>query len=264
MKQGRGAFSRRVILALAAASALSTASAAQDAANSSGPLQPYEYESDRIYVVRTGLGITTQIELSRHEKVLDYSTGFSSGWDLTRRENVFYVKPRNVDVDTNLVIRTETHTYILELRVVATDWKTLDEARRAGVQYKVSFTYPTDTAFKNESTKAADAPELDTRLVKGRDYNFDYAFAKKRRTAPWIVPLSVYDDGRFTYIKLPDLSRLPTGNFPAIYMREKAHGIDSVVNSTVEGNTIVVHGTYNYLVLRHGDNVVGLRRNTKK
>jgi len=26
----------------------------------------------------------------------------------------------------------------------------------------------------------------------------------------------------------------------------------------------VVHGTYNYLVIRHDDNVVGLRRNTKK
>jgi type IV secretion system protein VirB9 len=31
----------------------------------------------------------------------------------------------------------------------------------------------------------------------------------------------------------------------------------------VEGNTIVVHGTYNYLVIRHGNDVVGLRRNTQ-
>lgn len=228
------------------------------------PLQPYEYEADEIYVVRTGLGITTQIELGQHENVLDYSAGFSSGWDLTRRGNVFYVKPRNVDVDTNLVIRTETHTYILELKVVATDWKTLDEARRAGVQYKVRFTYPSDTSLKNEVGEVVEATALDTRLVKGREYNFDYAFAKRRRTAPWLVPASVYDDGRFTYIKMPDLARLPTGNFPAVYVREKAHGEDSVVNSTVEGDVIVVHGTYNYVVLRHGNDVVGLRRNKKK
>ena len=39
----------------------------------------YEYEKDRIYPVRTGLGLTTQIELSPNEKILDYSTGFSSG-----------------------------------------------------------------------------------------------------------------------------------------------------------------------------------------
>jgi type IV secretion system protein VirB9 len=40
--------------------------------------------------VRTALAITTQIELSPHEKILDYSTGFTSGWELTRRDNVFY------------------------------------------------------------------------------------------------------------------------------------------------------------------------------
>jgi type IV secretion system protein VirB9 len=47
-------------------------------------------------------------------------------------------------------------------------------------------------------------------------------------------------------------------------MRETEHGEDSLVNTTVEGNTIVVHGTYPYLVVRHGDNVVGLRRNAPK
>ncbi len=88
----------------------------------------YEYEKDRIYPVRTGLGLTTQIELSPNEKILDYSTGFSSGWELTRRENVFYLKPKNVDVDTNMMVRTETHSYIFELKVVATDWRQLEQA----------------------------------------------------------------------------------------------------------------------------------------
>jgi type IV secretion system protein VirB9 len=88
-------------------------------------LTRYQFKPDSIYPVNTGLGITTQIELSPNEKVLDYSTGFSGGWDLTRRENVFYLKPRNVDVDTNMMVRTATHSYIFELKVVATDWKTL-------------------------------------------------------------------------------------------------------------------------------------------
>ena len=42
-------------------------------------VQQYEYAPDRIYQVRTGLGITTQIELSPNEKVIDFSTGFSAG-----------------------------------------------------------------------------------------------------------------------------------------------------------------------------------------
>ena len=56
-------------------------------------VQEYEYAPDSIYQVRTGLGITTQIELSPNERVTDFSTGFSSGWDLMRRDNVFYLKP---------------------------------------------------------------------------------------------------------------------------------------------------------------------------
>ncbi|HEV2681233.1 MAG TPA: TrbG/VirB9 family P-type conjugative transfer protein, partial [Rhodanobacter sp.] len=105
-------------------------------------VQQYDYKPDSVYPVRAGLGITTQVELSPNEKILDYSTGFSSGWDLTRRENVFYLRPKNVDVDTNMMIRTATHSYIFELKVVATDWKSLDQAKRSGVQYKIQFTYP--------------------------------------------------------------------------------------------------------------------------
>lgn len=224
-------------------------------------VQQYAYEPDHIYPVRAGLGITTQIELNPDEKILDYSTGFSSGWELSRRDNVFYLKPRNVDVDTNLMIRTATHSYIFELKVVATDWKSLDQAKRAGVQYKISFTYPADTRFSDEAQKAADVPGANTALLPGRNYNFGYDYATRSKDAPWLVPMNVYDDGQFTYIKMSDMKQFPTGNFPTVYMRERAHGEDSVVNTTVEGNTIVVHGTYPYLVLRHGKSVVGLRRN---
>ena len=227
-------------------------------------LTHYEYAADAIYSVRTGLGITTQIELSPNEKILDYSTGFTSGWDLTRRENVFYLKPRNVDVDTNMMVRTATHSYIFELKVVATDWKTLAEARRDGVQYKITFTYPADTSFSHEKKRQLQAPAQDSDLLPNRSYNFDYDYATRSRAAPWLVPVNVYDDGRFTYLRMSDLKQFPSGDFPAVYMREQAHGEDSLVNTTVEGNTIVVHGTYNYLVIRHGDDVVGLRRNTLK
>jgi len=223
-------------------------------------LQEYEYQPDRIYQVRTGLGITTQVELSPNEQVLDYSTGFSSGWDLTRRDNVFYLKPKNIDVDTNMMVRTATHSYVFELKVVATDWRALEQAKQAGVQYRITFRYPNDTTFVAEKEAG---PEADTRIGKDRRYNFDYSVATRARQR-WLVPLNVYDDGRFTYVRIAGDSRLPTGDFPVVFGRETEHGEDFVVNTSVEGNTIVVHGTYPYLVVRHGRDVVGLRRNQPK
>ena len=223
-------------------------------------IQEYLYEPNKIYTIRTGLGITTQIELSPNEKIIDYSTGFSNGWELTRRENVFYLKPKNVDVDTNMMVRTATHSYIFELKVVATDWRVLEQAKHEGVQYKVAFKYPNNTEFVAE---ADTAPELNTALASDRLYNFDYDYSAPRKAA-WLVPVNVYDDGQFTYIRMSDLKNIPTGNFPAVFAREREGSEDYVVNTTVENDTIVVHGTYRYLVIRYGKNVVGLRRNTEK
>lgn len=224
-------------------------------------IQEYEYQPDSIYQVRAGLGITTQIELSPHEEILDYSTGFSSGWDLNRRGNVFYLRPKNVDVDTNMMVRTSNSSYIFELKVVATDWRALEQAKNAGVQYKIKFVYPQGMEFAAAAVEV-DEPdnELDTTLDPDRGYNFDYDFSARRKAPDWLVPVTVYDDGRFTYVRMSDLTRLPTGNFPAIFGRQRENGDDFMVNTTVEGNIIIVHGTYPYLVIRHGTNIVGLRR----
>lgn len=224
-------------------------------------VEEYEYRPDQLYQVRTGLGITTQVELSPHEEILDYSTGFSGGWELSRRENVFYLKPKNVDVDTNFMVRTAAHSYIFELKVVATDWRTLEHAKAAGVQYKVRFVYPADTMFAGADAEVVEeVAELSTGLHPDRDYYFNYEYAHRRRHPQWLIPATVYDDRRFTYIRMGDRTRFPSGNFPAVFARDSERGDEFVVNSTVEGDTIVVHGTYPYLVIRHGDSVVGLRR----
>jgi len=227
-------------------------------------VEEYAYQPDAVYQVRTGLGITTQIELSAHEQILDYSSGFSGGWEISRRDNVFYVKPRNVDVDTNLLVRTAAHAYIFEMKVVASDWRSLDQARAAGVQYKIRFSYPGDTRFAPETTETAEAiTELSTGLQPDRQYHFRYDYTQHRRTPHWLVPSTVYDDRRFTYIRMGDRTRFPSGNFPAVFARDSEDGDEFVVNSTVEGDVIVVHGTYPYLVVRHGAHVVGLRRSAE-
>lgn len=220
-------------------------------------LQEYEYQPDRIYPVRTALGITTQIELGPEETILDYSTGFSSGWDLTRRDNVFYLRPRNVDVDTNLMVRTATHAYVFELRVVATDWRALEEVRQAGVQYRIRFAYPRDAVLQAADAGTGQAGP-DPAPARYEHYDYDHA---TRRRSRWLVPASVHDDGRFTYLRLPETPELPSGRFPAVFARDTRQGAEFVVNTSVEGDTLVVHGTHPYLVLRHGRDVVGLRRN---
>jgi len=224
----------------------------------------YQYEDGAVYAVRTGLGIATTIELDPADAVLDYSSGFSSGWDIVRRGNLFYIKPKNVDVDTNLLVRTQKRSYIFELSVVATDWRKLDDVRRRGVQYRVVFEYPQDeAAAAAAAAAAATAPapiESENSIEAAPSFNYDYDVSTRTKR-PWLVPSNVYDDGRFTYVRLSNPDNIPTGNWPTVFGRNARHEEDFLVNSNVEGNTIVVHGIYPFLVLRHGKETVGLRRN---
>ena len=245
----------------ASPSVAGTATTTAQAPAKTAQIDVYEYVDDAVYTVRTGMGITTQIELDPAAEILDFSSGFSSGWDLSRRGNVFYLRPRDVDVDTNLLVRTRDRAYIFELKVVATDWTSLEQARRAGVQYKVGFRYPADAGFA-AAVEDPPASGQSAALEKGRSYNFAYEAASRHAPA-WLVPVHVYDDGRFTYLRMGGSAALPTGSFPAVFARRERDGEEFVVNTTVEGGVLVVHGAYPFLVIRHGRHVLGLRRGAR-
>ncbi len=216
------------------------------------------YRRDDVVRVNTGLGIATQIEISPQEQVKDFGTGFSDGWELVRRDNVFYIRPKNVDVDTNMYIRTNMRSYLIDLRVSATKWRTLDEAKKAGVYYKVRFIYPSESpeqgsqAHQLNQVLSPSAAALDSQ----GDYHLKYDYASTLKENSVIVPLRVYDNGQFTYIHFPKLS-----NFPAVFGRNKEDGEEYIVNQHSEGDVMIVQGVYPYVVLRLGDDVVALRRN---
>lgn len=218
-------------------------------------IQEYMFEANKTYPVYTSMGVVTQIELDSRENIKDFGSGLSGGWDLARRENVFYLKPKANAVDTNLIVRTEAHQYIFELKVVRGEWKSLSEATENGVNYQVKFRYPDYTDFSLRSSALAG---YSLRYDPSRNYHTNYDVAANDKSA-WLVPLKVYDDGKFTYIYL-NKGKF-TGDFPTVYGRKTESGAEFVLNSNVENNIIVVHGTYPILVLRHGKDVVGLRRN---
>jgi type IV secretion system protein VirB9 len=215
------------------------------------------YQVDQVVRVNTGLGIATQIEISPQEQIKDFGTGFSDGWELVRRDNIFYIRPKNVDVDTNMYIRTNMRSYLLDLRVSATKWKTLEEAKNAGVFYKVRFVYPSEAPDKSSAMAGANAvlsPSAAALDSQGNYHlNYDYSTLRSDST---IVPTRVYDNQQFTYIHLP-----PLANFPAVFGRHERSGEEFLVNTKSEKNVMVVLGVYPYLVMRLGNDVVGLRRN---
>lgn len=218
-------------------------------------IKEYFFEPDITYPVYTALGVVTQIELSPREKIKDFSSGLSNGWQLVRRENVFYIKPKDLAVDTNFIVRTEAHQYIFELKVINDNWKTLPDIKAKGVNYQIKFRYPSSTDFNIRTTTSSG---YSAHYDPSRFYHTDYDVAFNP-DSEWLVPAKAYDDGKFTYIYL-NKGKF-SGGFPTVYGRKNETDLEFVLNSNVENNMIIVHGTYPILVLRHGNSVVGLRRN---
>ncbi|MDO5692741.1 MAG: TrbG/VirB9 family P-type conjugative transfer protein [Pseudomonadota bacterium] len=223
------------------------------------PLVKYYFRPGEIYTINTGVGIATQIVISPKERVKDFGTGFSAAWDLVRRDNVFYLKPKDIDADTNMYIRTNKRSYLFDLRVVLKKWKTLEQAKEEGVNYEVTFNYPPEPEETKASVPTREKPEAEVRPVVAlrENGNYDYSAATG---SEWLIPTKAYDDNKFTYVILSGQS-MPGGGMPTIYGKKSEDGEEFLINTKQQGNLITVFGLYDYLVMRHGTSVVGLRRN---
>lgn len=208
-----------------------------------------EYSASQPLEVRTALGVTTVIELDASEEVLDYSIGFSQGWEVTRRDSVFYVKPRDVDVGTNMVIRTRARLYMLELQVVAGDWTSLSQVNHAGVAYRVVIHAPKVVEPAPEVKTATDAHEF-----------FGYSLRAEKSVLPVNLPLLIFDDGDKTTIRF-----LSSGaRTQAVVLARMSLTDDPfLINRTVSGNDIVVEGVFPFLQLRIGQGRVDIRRDAQ-
>jgi type IV secretion system protein VirB9 len=238
----------------------------------------YVFVPGKTFTVNTALGVATQIVIDPGEKVLDFGTGFSAGWEIVRRDNIFYIKPKDPDAETNMYIRTDRRLYMLDLRVVSRDWKTLADAKAAGVNYIVQFTFNDDfvagdvtrllpqaqdgrrVAERETGGEAQVRRDIESTSISpdptGRgEYYTNYSVAASGG-AEWLIPRRVYDDGKFTYIHFAE--KTPTS---AIFGRSGLRSQEYVVNKTVPREDLqIVHGVHSILVVRYGEYTVAIRR----
>lgn len=66
-----------------------------------------------------------------------------------------------------------------------------------------------------------------------------------------IAPIIAFDDGLFTYFKFK-----PNTDFPAVY--SVSSDGESILNSHIEENTLIIHGVYPEYRFRAGSDVVGV------
>lgn len=213
-------------------------------------IQYVDYNPDEVVQVNVAAGFVTDLCFSAEETVKSYVTGFSSAWDFAASGNHLFLKPKDEEATTNLVVVTDKRTYNFQVQLIQTP---------AVATYQLKFRYPLEEAAKkaaeekkkrDEELLAHQKREADARrrLAANYDYTMNFGAAAASRS---IAPVRAWDDGRFTYLQFR-----ANADFPLVY-RVTEEG-ESLLNSHVEGQLLVIHGIYPSFVLRAGQAVVGI------
>lgn len=97
-----------------------------------------DYKPGQVYPIRAANGLITTITFSPGEKIRDFGSGYSTAWEFQARGNNFFLKPKDFDGATNLVIVTDKHTYLFDVH----------PGSRAKATYSLTFRYPLEEAAK--------------------------------------------------------------------------------------------------------------------
>ncbi|MGF6766180.1 type IV secretion system protein VirB9 [Paraburkholderia sp. GAS33] len=207
------------------------------------------YDANEVYRIAYRAGNATVLQLENGEVIDGPASGLGVGdakaWTVGGKSNWVMLKPRAANAGTNLVIVTDRRRYVFQLV----------QATRGDIPvWSLSFDYP-DTRARL-AAEAARKSALAAAAAKGsavasihQNQNYDM------RGNTVLAPTAMWDDGRFTYFKYATSRDLP------VIFRVLPDGAEALVNSHVEGDTVVVHDTSAQFVLRLGQAVLGVRNN---
>ncbi|MDB1135590.1 P-type conjugative transfer protein VirB9 [Candidatus Anaplasma sp. TIGMIC] len=197
-------------------------------------------------------GYQSSILFESGETISTVSMGDSTGWQLVPQGNRLFIKPVADDADTNVTIITNRRVYYFELH--AEEATGLDDPRLA---YEVRFVYPSMEGSVDTGASAGsggllfpiyqtDVPDLSDPDVARKGLNFDYSVSHTAGSED-IVPLRVFDDGKFTYMQFSNVN----GDLPSIFNVD-SQGYESLVNFRVAGDYVIIERVSRALTLRYG------------
>ncbi len=237
---------KRLIIAVALVCGSAQATDVPVGSERDGRVQRVNYhEDDVVQVSLDSSSRFTQIVLEESEVVMNTFNGYPEGYEITVAYNTVTVRPISVlsgetwvdpnkQWNTNLSIRTNKRTYLLDLEITNTP------------AYLVKYYYPTEA----EEARVAIAEEQAAAAIKAQPKpvdctNFDYTM-KVGKKSKSIYPVTTCDDGFHTFIEFA-----AHADMPSVYTGSGED--EALVDSDVESerpNTIRVKTIARKLTLR--------------
>ncbi len=265
------------------------ASGAQQAAQDPA-IREVQYNPMRVIDVAVARGVATLISLPAGESIRYVAAGRASdcakaedAWCVNGPEgtNLVFVKARsNASKSNNLEVVTTARQYSFRLNVAADEARNVTQrllvrlapmgsaaspmlapvalGSHAGMAVAAASVSGAPVRVRASGREPlpvvgdATAARLDERLSHAPEIaNTQYSIAVGERSDD-IVPAAIFDDGRFTYLRLPGNREIP-----AVF-HVTAEDEETVVNTRMEGDLLVVDRVSRKLRLRVGNQVVSV------
>jgi type IV secretion system protein VirB9 len=228
-----------------------TTSASAPVAGANGVIT-FPYGVNQISIVCAPLHVC-DVALQPGEQVNSVNVGDNVRWSIepaltgSGAEEVQHViiKPREVGLETSLVVATNRRAYYLRLR-----------SHRTRYMPQVAFSYPEDAAVKFDLLKARQQREIKEKTIpQTHDYlpklSFDYDVSGQ---AAW-KPVRVYNDGARTVIEMPP--SIAQTEAPILLLVRKEGGLfteaeEVLVNYSLQGHRYIVDTIFEKAVLVAG------------
>jgi len=193
--------------------------------------QIYTYAPGAIYELYTSPSFISAILLEPGESLGDVAAGDTSRWMVQETSaetgidgrTIVLVKPQATGLRTNIVLVTDRRTY------------TIEAIAQAGSAYsaQIAWCYPAE-----EEARMASVDQLD----------FGYRVRATRGGRPNWMPTRVFDDGRRTWIEMPEAAR--SSDLPPLFVIT-GEGAE-LVNYRVQGRRYMVDRIFDVAELRLG------------
>ncbi len=206
------------------------------------------YEKNNVIPIYGNTFITTQIIFGSNEKIIDIQGGDADAWTVNVSKmipNVLNIKPTLINSNTDIIVssiddQSKIRRYFFHLK------SNNNNVASKNQTYAIQFAYPNEE--RKKLLKALDYQQLEKKAIVNasanpKNYNWDYSFSGSRS----IMPLHVFDDGKFTYLQLRE-----NQDIPAIFSVNNSAGQEAVVNFRRVGDYIVIQQVAPQFTLRDG------------
>ena len=237
---------KTVMVSVALCMSITAAVAAEDprALAKDKHIKIVSYQEDNVVNIHGTTFIITQIILSQDETVMDIQGGDADAWYVYINKSLPYIlniKPTIMNSDTDLsVVTTKPDGTIRHYYFhLTSNQKSISDQDSA--TYAIRFSYPDKQNRRYSVGKhlRSNNPSF------GKPYKFNWEYSY--HGASELLPLRVFDDGRFTYIQLHKGQKVP-----GIFLVDNSQGKEHLANYRKEGDYLVILELSPQITLRDG------------